>query len=163
MISLTKFVSWFMSFIQLYQHVVLSGGSTMFPGLPSRWRLIFVLFCNAYLRIVIHLLLNVMNLSKCVCMDWLFIVMMCCLTVKQSRLEKEMRHLYLENVLRGNKQGLKVINLCFWYHEILAFMCESSCVSFILWGFHFIYIQWSITNDLKKFEHFKTWFQEFKT
>ncbi|KAH7315977.1 hypothetical protein KP509_21G072600 [Ceratopteris richardii] len=46
----------------LYQHIVLSGGNTMFPGLPSR-------------------------------------------------LEKEMRQLYLQTVLRGNKQGLKKLKL----------------------------------------------------
>ncbi|MCO5556904.1 hypothetical protein L7F22_010459 [Adiantum nelumboides] len=46
----------------LYQHIVLSGGSTMFPGLPSR-------------------------------------------------LEKEIRQLYLQTVLKGNKQGLKKLKL----------------------------------------------------
>lgn len=46
----------------LYQHIVLSGGSTMFPGLPSR-------------------------------------------------LEKEVRQLYLQTVLKGNKQGLKKLKL----------------------------------------------------
>lgn len=46
----------------LYQHIVLSGGSTMFPGLPSR-------------------------------------------------LENEVRQLYLQTVLKGNKQGLKKLKL----------------------------------------------------
>lgn len=46
----------------LYQHIVLSGGSTMFPGLPSR-------------------------------------------------LEKEIQQLYLETVLKGNKQALKKFKL----------------------------------------------------
>ena len=49
--------------LEYYKHIVLSGGSTMFPGLPSR-------------------------------------------------LERELKQLYLERVLRNNAEGMSVRRFC---------------------------------------------------
>lgn len=56
----------------LYQHIVLSGGTSMLAGLPSR-------------------------------------------------LEKDVRQLYLENVLKGRKEGLKVRRLVFVRFLVIAY------------------------------------------
>lgn len=51
--------------LEFYKHIVLSGGTTMYPGLPSR-------------------------------------------------LERELKQLYLERVLNGNTEALQVVN----FHKI---------------------------------------------
>lgn len=54
---------------ELYKHIVLSGGSTMYPGLPSR-------------------------------------------------LEREIKQLYLERVVKGDVEKLQVIQFHFIFHSI---------------------------------------------
>ena len=55
---------------ELYKHIVLSGGSTMYPGLPSR-------------------------------------------------LEREIKQLYLERVVKGDVEKLQVIQFHFIFHSII--------------------------------------------
>ena len=63
---------------ELYKHIVLSGGSTMYPGLPSR-------------------------------------------------LEREIKQLYLERVVKGDVEKLQVIQLIqfhfiFWLNDIFLYI-----------------------------------------
>ena len=67
----------------LYKHIVLSGGSSMYPGLPSR-------------------------------------------------LEKEMKQLYLTRVLNGDPSRLNVRRLCLLYLSWLPFLSLSSPSPFVV-------------------------------
>jgi len=63
---------------EFYKHIVLSGGSTMYPGLPSR-------------------------------------------------LEREVKQLYLERVLRGDTEKLSVRNITYFLHvSTSCFDCRNS-------------------------------------
>lgn len=73
---------------QLYQHIVLSGGSTMYPGLPSR-------FVFSYWFHNFETKFDALHV-KC---------LMCSLCFS---LEKEIQDRYLDTVLKGNRDGLKV-------------------------------------------------------